>query len=400
MPDPYDTANPPAQSNTEGTAPSAVPNPNPSDTGGDRGVNMYTPRGDARGFSRSTYDVENLSYPDDLFGLNGRNYNGTANEYGGNYVVFYINVHQDSKLFNDGTKDINGNDVQTVDPSQLPPRDVGQLRALGLNTTELVSTVGTQSTLVGGAAVLGGASPTAALSTAAVNTVGAGIVANSTSTASRQTRRLQTAIAMHVPNQLQIRYSAQYSDEDTAAFAMVQGVGGEIINAISSLGDNSDVTGAAGGAAANLFLSKSPNGAAVSAATGLAANPKKEQIFKGVDFRTFEFVYQFFPRSEKEARNVMNIIKQFKYHMHPEMKDARNFVYLYPSEFDIYYYKNGRENLNVHRHTSCVLTDMAINYTPNGVYSTFPNGMSTQINVAMTFKELSLMTKEKIMDGM
>ena len=383
----------------DGAVPDITP-PNPSETGGDRGVNMYQPRGAATGFSRGTYDVSNLSYPDDLFGINGTANSYTANQYGGNYVVFYINVHQDSKLFNDGRKDVNGNDVSTVDSSQIPPRDQGQLAALNLTSTELTSVVGAQSSIVGGAAVLGGASPTAALGGAAVNTVGAGIVANSVSTASRRTRRLQTAIAMHTPNQLQIRYSSQWSDEDTAAFAMVQGVGGEIINAIRGLNDNSDVTGAAGGAAANLFLSKSPNGAAVSAATGIAANPKKEQTFKGVDFRTFTFDYQFFPRSEKEAQNVLNIIKQFKYHMHPEMKDARNFVYLYPSEFDIFYYKNGRENLNMHRHTSCVLTDLNINYTPNGLYSTFSNGMSTQINVAMTFKELSLITKEKIMDGM
>src|SRR6056300_1652788 len=150
----------------DGAVPNITP-PNPSETGGDRGVNMYTPRGNASGFSRQSYDVENLSYPDDLFGLNGRMSSSTANEYGGNYVVFYINVHQDSKLFNDGTKDINGNDVQTVDPSLIPPRDVGQLRALGLDSTELTATVGAQSTVVGGAAVLGGASPTAALSTAA-----------------------------------------------------------------------------------------------------------------------------------------------------------------------------------------------------------------------------------------
>ena len=86
--------------------------------------------------------------------------------------------------------------------------------------------------------------------------------------------------------------------------------------------------------------------------------------------------------------------------MHPEMKDDRNFLYLYPSEFDITYYQGGRENLNLHRHTSCVLTDMSVNYTPNGNFSTFNDGMPTQINVAMTFKELSLLTKEKIRDGL
>jgi hypothetical protein len=138
----------------------------------------------------------------------------------------------------------------------------------------------------------------------------------------------------------------------------------------------------------------------MSAATGLAANPKKEQVFKGVDFRTFSFDYQFFPRSEPEAANVLNIIKQFKYHMHPEFKDANNFLYIYPSEFDISYYQNGEENMNIHRHTSCVLQEMTVNYTPNGAFTTFPNGMPTQINVTLGFRELALLTKDKVEDGL
>jgi hypothetical protein len=146
----------------------------------------------------------------------------------------------------------------------------------------------------------------------------------------------------------------------------------------------------------NLALSKGPNASAMSAATGLAANPKKEQVFKGVDFRTFSFDYQFFPRSEPEAANVLRIIKEFKYHMHPEFKDANNFLYIYPSEFDISYYQNGEENMNLHRHTSCVLQEMTVNYTPNGSFTTFPNGMPTQINVTLGFKELGLLAEFKI----
>jgi hypothetical protein len=139
----------------------------------------------------------------------------------------------------------------------------------------------------------------------------------------------------------------------------------------------------------------------MSAATGLAANPKKEQIFKGVDFRSFTFDYQFFPRDVKEAQNVLKIIKEFKYHMHPEFaKDSGNFIYIYPSEFDIFYYQNGAENMNLHRHTSCVLTELNVNYTPNGAFTTFANGMPTQINVTMNFKELALLTKDKITDGL
>jgi hypothetical protein len=86
--------------------------------------------------------------------------------------------------------------------------------------------------------------------------------------------------------------------------------------------------------------------------------------------------------------------------MHPEFKDTNKFLYVYPSEFDISYYSNGVENRNIHRHTSCVLTEMAINYTPNAAFNTFADGSPTQINVQMTFRELSLMDKDKIKAGM
>jgi hypothetical protein len=121
---------------------------------------------------------------------------------------------------------------------------------------------------------------------------------------------------------------------------------------------------------------------------------------KGIDFRTFSFQYQFYPRSAEEARNVQNIIYLFKLHMLPEFKDSGNFLYIYPSEFDIAYYHNHEENLNVHRHTSCVLTEMNVQYTPNGQYSTFEDGTPTQINVDLTFKELGLVTKESIQEGL
>ena len=126
---------------------------------------------------------------------------------------------------------------------------------------------------------------------------------------------------------------------------------------------------------------------------------RSENLFKAIDFRTFSFEYNFFPRNPAEAQNIRNIIKMFKLHMHPEYKDSNGFLFIYPSEFDIFYYNNGKENLNLHRHTSCVLTEMNVNYTPNSSFTSFENGMPTQINVSLTFKELSILTKKEMEDG-
>jgi hypothetical protein len=337
-------------------------------------------------FNTGQYNVTSHSYPSDLLSSIG--------SYGGNYVIFYINVAVDSKLIGR----LSENDLVAV--SDVPPRDRGDLIAMNLSKEKLVAT---QVATIAGGAVLSkiglGTGGTSTAVVAGAATVGVAATASEAASASRAQRRLKTAIAMHVPNQLSIRYGVNWSDDDTAAFQMIATGGSEIMNALKT-GDMKGLGDKASAIVSNLALSKGPNASAMSAATGLAANPKKEQVFKGVDFRTFSFDYQFFPRSETEAANVLRIIKEFKYHMHPEFKDASNFLYIYPSEFDISYYQNGEENKNLHRHTSCVLQELNVNYTPNGAFTTFPNGMPTQINVTLGFRELGLLTKDKVEDGL
>jgi len=350
--------------------------------------NLYTPRGGANKFEGGKYDITNYSYPADLMAPDGR--------YGSNYAIFYINVATDSKLFKDKT-------VKTVD--DFPPRDRGDLIAQNFTRKGLVGANAVANTLggaVGGSIGFGGGASGAAKGVALANvaTVGVGVAATQAPDATRSQKRLKTAIALHIPNQLQIRYGMQWSEDDTGTLAMAGAGGSELVKALQSGGKNSDVTGVGAAIISSLALSKGPNSAGNSALLGLAPNPKKEQVFKGVDFRTFQFEYQFFPRNDTEAKNVLNIIQEFKYHMHPEFKDTNNFLYIYPSEFDIMYYQGSQENENIHRHTSCVLTEMSINYTPNGLFTTFANGMPTQINITLNFRELALLTKDKVKDGL
>lgn len=356
-------------------------------------------RGNAANFEKGTYDIEQLQYPVDLYGNN--------REYGGNYVIFYINVAEDSRIL----KDTGIGSSLTVDASKVPSRLRGSLIGQNFNSAQVIGGAAIASALpgvlAGGAAgasggivgVLKGGLKGAAIGaavgggTAAIVSIAAG------GKMARQQKRLTKAIALHVPNQLSIRYGIQWDVEETAGAQMAAVAGTEIVKAIGTLGTKSNVGGSVGNIATNLSLSKGPQGAFLSASSGIAANPLKENLFKNVDFRTFNFEYQFFPRTPAEARNVREIIHQFKLHMHPEYKDNNNFLFIYPSEFDIAYYNNGRENLNLHRHTSCVLTEMNVNYTPNGMFNSFDNGMPTQINVQLTFKELAILTKKQIEDN-
>jgi hypothetical protein len=350
--------------------------------------NLYTPRGESSAFEAGKYDINNYSYPSDLYSNRG--------DYGGNYAIFYINVSTDSKLLKEPG-------VETV--GDYPPRDQGDMVAMGLTAAQLTTANAVAGAIDGaiGGGLLTGDTKGAAKGAVVGGVVGAATGAIVGSQGSRSQKRLKTAIALHIPNNLSVSYSMSWSEEDTGMLAMAGAAvqqGWEVAKALSGKGNNTDVSGTGAAILTNIALSKGPNQAGNSVASGLAPNPKKEQVFKGVNFRTFSFDYKFFPRNPEEAENVRKIMQQFKYHMHPEFKDNNNFVYIYPSEFDIFYYQDGQENLNLHRHTSCVLTDMSINYTPNGMFNTFPDGSPTQIDITLQFRELALLTKDKVKDGL
>ena len=313
-------------------------------------------------YLQGKYKVGVHQFPSDLFSNKG--------QYGGNWVTFYINVSSGSKLIKDGSVTVTTNDT---------PSMRNNVNASG-------TTVITKNQMIG--AVAG-----AAVAISGMN----------------QMRRITDTIALTVPNNFSARYNVSYSDEGTAQQANLVGVGAEVVSALKSKsisGLTKAATAAVDAIATPLALSTgAAGGDFMSKAAGLAANPKKEQIFKGVEFRTFSFEYTFAPRNEKESKEIADIIRLFKLHMHPEFKDSHGFLFIYPSEFDIYYYHGENENMNLPRHTSCVLTDCNVNYTPNNQFSTFastngaPGGAATQIQLSLTFKELAILTKDQILDG-
>lgn len=364
----------------------------------------YTPKS----FDQGKYQVQDYQYPYDLM--------GNSSSYGSNYVVFYINVNNESKMKENAANFIAESDLTAAEKANLAGKNISVGAAFGSAAGANVVTAGIGGFAAGkgaldtlvktGSAMAVGALP-AGMATGGLLTNVSAKNSDGTPQFSRSKKRLKTAIALYVPNQLSIRYGAGWGEEETFSFqAFLKG--GEAISRAMKEGKmdaitdkDKGLTGLAGSFGLKA-LEKTNAGAAaaLSNITGLAPNPMKEQIFKGVDFRTFTMEYQFAPRSSDEARNVLSIVNAFKYHMHPEYKDSNNFLFLYPSEFDIVYYHGGRENLNIHRHTSCVLTEFNVNYTPNGNFSTFADGIPTQINVQMTFKELTILTKELIAEGL
>lgn len=324
----------------------------------------------SRTLDESKYKIEHYQYPADLL--------GNKNQYGKNYAVFYINVAQDSKLQSDGTR-LTKNDTVDINKSNAERSQlIAQAQTSGAKFADISNSL----------------------------FEGSGDVAKEYgSNLINSTKRLKTAIALHMPNLgMQTRYGINYEEEgflfQSAALEVASSGSSAIANAIAGK-PSDDIDRAAGAAAgAGLFIAEKAGFGALQKLSGLAPNPKREQLFKSVDFRTFQMQYEFYPRDEKEAQNVQNIIKEFKFHMHPEYKTSAQFLYVYPSEFDIVYYHGTQENEKVNKHTSCVLTEVNVNYAPQGQFTTFPDGTPTQINLVLTFRELIPLTKETIAKGL
>jgi hypothetical protein len=331
-----------------------------------------------------TYNIESHMYPSDLMDAD--------NIYGGNFVIFYINVHQDSYLIKEGGE-------SSVVDGRAAPRE--QSNARGLNEAGVKSAgviAGAVAGIATGAATrlaTGAGSPLGGGIGNVANAAAGGILAeraiSSLGGAVKSYKQIKTAVALHVPNDLSVRYNAEWGTESTLGVTAIS----EVADAFITKGIGAAATETSG-YLVNRALQMPGIGRLISKTSGVAANPKKEQLFQEVGFRTFSFSYQFYPRSAVEAQQVRNILKTFRLHMHPEFKDSSQFLYLYPSEFDIVFYNNNVENLNIPRYATCVLTDLTINYTPQSQFSAFEDGMPSQINVNLTFKELALLTRESV----
>lgn len=222
-------------------------------------------------------------------------------------------------------------------------------------------------------------------------------------TAKRETKRLLAAIQFPMPNALQTSYSMEWGETETAILDLVLRSPQLAAGAITGLmtGGNG-VYGEGQEAAASVALKTQSfvGSGGISVASGLAANPKKEQLFSGVGFREFTLEYKFYPKDEQEASYLLYwIIPLLKYHMHPEYKSKGRFTFIYPSEFDITFYIKGEENTWINKIATCVLKSMNVNYTPDGNWVSHESGAPNVISLSLVFKELSVLTKESIGEG-
>ena len=218
------------------------------------------------------------------------------------------------------------------------------------------------------------------------------------------TTKINTVINLYAPDTISSAQHAHYAAE---SLSEASGFAGQVVSGAISFADqlqnglNTDTlkTMATEGALGN--LTNPTLTAAGLKALGSAINPQMEVFFKDIDFRTFQFDFLFTPKNADEAKTVQAIIQAFKFHAAPEIQStasAGGRYYVVPSVFEIQMYKDGQPNLNVNKYGVCACETVNVDYAPQG-WVTHDDGMPVQTRMTLQFKEMEIMTKEKITLG-
>jgi hypothetical protein len=231
----------------------------------------------------------------------------------------------------------------------------------------------------------------------------------------RAEKRITDTVALYMPDTLAFT-EAQTFDELRPGGTLAAGVLSAGKSAIDSILQGQDAGAIAKEVVGQVSpfilsgLAKQAGGifqVAFSQAFGVVQNPMLELIYSSPSLRTFRFDFQFYPRDEKEAKEVQDIIQRLRFHQAPEVAQggSNGFFLVPPSEFDISFYYNGRINPNIPKISTCVLTSMDVDYAPGG-FSSYEipgenatvggTGMPVSIRLSLQFKETEIMTKSSI----
>ena len=228
----------------------------------------------------------------------------------------------------------------------------------------------------------------------------------------RTVRRITDTVCLYMPDTLAFSYNQQYDTPSIGGGlpAALMAGGASTFDAFNANKNNPKGLANALGKnlspfIASMLLNQSAVGKTIFAAsTGVVQNPMLEILYSSPAFRTFRFDFMLYPRSEKEALEVQNIIDRLRFHQAPEvLKQGNGFFLIPPSEFDITFMYNGKENPNIPKISTCVLESIDTDYSPGGPFSAYEipgqsatkggTGMPVGIRLSLQFKETEIITK-------
>ena len=343
----------------------------------------------------------------------------------GHYIMFFINEQKHAKLrFSGGVAQKNGEDLIAESIRRDTPAYINEMVSDVKSGTEksVVSKVANTSAYFGG----GLNTDLSNLSSyQSVNPLMGDIAQGLTPTQTEgdkvisikrpATKRLDTAIALYMPNAINVTYGSRYLDTEISPLGAAAGdIGIDILEGRGSfkgaleklqeklpqeakrrvittalqLGDAVGLTGAREAFEIN---------------RAEVVADRMELAFKNVNRRNFQYSFKMIPKNEKEADEIRKIIYAFKFNMLPEMTSGRAGNTMgFPNTFDIEYRFLGKDNDYISRVSTCVLETMTVSYGGDRFKTFAPRDDGAPVvetSLTQSFKELELITRERVAEG-
>ena len=245
--------------------------------------------------------------------------------------------------------------------------------------------------------------------------------ANTTASgAGRALKKPKHTLYLPIPRQIQDANSDQYDSGrldpleavgaalikqgiENPSFQKVQEVFSLLVNdGVDLVGMNTDaIASAIAGRAIGALGGNVTANALIARGSGAILNPNLESLFQGVKLRQFPFSFEFFPRNGREAEEVKNIIRVLKRSMSARnnKKKGKGVFIKQPDIFQLQYMKGGQEHPFLNKFLPMHLTDMKINYSQSGTYSTFHDGTPSHMTVSCSFTEVNPVYQEDYDDA-
>lgn len=135
---------------------------------------------------------------------------------------------------------------------------------------------------------------------------------------------------------------------------------------------------------------------------GVVVNPNAELMFQNAEMRTFSLSFKMVPRNATEANEIQKILYQFKKASLPTFggqgilgATSDNFIGV-PKIVDVNFMIGGDINQYVSQYKPCAITNVKINYTPDGTYAVYEGGQPVAIGLDISFSELKLVFADEI----
>jgi len=146
---------------------------------------------------------------------------------------------------------------------------------------------------------------------------------------------------------------------------------------------------------------------------GKIQNPYTEQIFKGIEPRSFSFNWRLVPRNKEEQTQIDELIRAFRYNSLPDYSaeltpngqaspgDNLSDRWLtVPSVWNIRFFSGGNEMKYIPLLKVCVIKNITVNFTPDNVWSTHLVDASQPAPVAydlsIEFQEVEIITRTEV----